>query len=324
MERNGVVVVGSHVQGLFMKVARFPGPDETVLGWDFEEAIDGGKGSHQAIACGRLGLPIQFVGCVGADRLGDTASGWLSESGVGLAHLKRSQEVATGCGFVMIDPNGIPAMTSALGANGDLLREDIDRAAPAFESAKIVLITLEIPLPIALYAARVARRCGAFTVLTPGPAEPVPAGGFDDLDLIVPNENEAQTLLGEPHGPADPAALARRLRDVYGLERVVVTLGANGAYVLEGDAGLHLEAMKVQPVHTGGAGDCFTGALAFGLHQGASLADAARFGVLCAGRAVGLPGTFPSYGRLEEVAEFFQHNGWDVPVSLRPSVFGGQ
>jgi ribokinase len=324
MERNGVVVVGSHVQGLFMKVTRFPGPDETVQGWDFEEAVDGGKGSHQAIACGRLGLETQFVGCVGADRLGDTAAGWLSDSGVGLAHLKRSRQVATGCGFVMIDPDGIPAMTSALGANGDLLPADIDRAAPAFEMAKIVLITLEIPLSIALYAAKIARRCGAFTVLTPGPAEAVPAGGFDDLDLIVPNENEAQTLLGEPHSPSDPAELAHRLMDFYKLERVVVTLGANGAYVLEDGAGLHLPAMKVKPVHTGGAGDCFTGALAFGLHQGASMADAARFGVLCAGRAVGLPGTFPSFGRLEEVAEFFQRHGWEVPASLRPSLFGGQ
>jgi ribokinase len=305
-----------------MKVTRFPGPDETVQGWDFEEAIDGGKGSHQAIACGRLSLPTQFVGCVGADRLGDTAAGWLLESGVGLTHLKRSQQVATGCGFVMIDPHGVPAMTSALGANGALLAEDIDRAAPAFEAAKIVLITLEIPLPIALYAAKVARSCGAFTVLTPGPAEPVPPGGFDDLDLIVPNENEAQTLLGEPHGPADPSGLAQRLRDRYGLERIVVTLGAHGAYVLEGEEGLHLPAMNVQPVQTAGAGDCFTGALAFGLHQGASLADAARFGVLCAGRAVGLPGTFPSFGRLDEVAEFVQQNGWEVPVSLRPWVFG--
>ena len=35
MERKGVVVVGSHVQGLFMRVSRFPSPDQTVAGWDY-------------------------------------------------------------------------------------------------------------------------------------------------------------------------------------------------------------------------------------------------------------------------------------------------
>ena len=45
MEKTGVVVVGSHVQGLFMRVTRFPAADETVHGWDYKEALDGGKGS---------------------------------------------------------------------------------------------------------------------------------------------------------------------------------------------------------------------------------------------------------------------------------------
>ena len=56
MERTGVVIVGSHVQGLFMRISHFPTADETVLGWDYREALDGGKGSHQAIACARLNL----------------------------------------------------------------------------------------------------------------------------------------------------------------------------------------------------------------------------------------------------------------------------
>jgi ribokinase len=113
MQKNGVVIVGSHVQGLVMNVTRFPGPDETVLGWNFNEALDGGKGSHQAIACGRLGLPAHFVGRVGQDRLGDTGASWMTDAGVDISHLNRSTQTATGCGFIMINPNGIPAMTTS-------------------------------------------------------------------------------------------------------------------------------------------------------------------------------------------------------------------
>ena len=48
--KTEVVVIGSHVQGMFMRVPHFPVADETVLAFDFREALDGGKGSHQAIA----------------------------------------------------------------------------------------------------------------------------------------------------------------------------------------------------------------------------------------------------------------------------------
>src|SRR5574337_1309780 len=173
MERKGVVVVGSHVQGLFMRVKHFPTADETVLGWDYREALDGGKGSHQAIACGRLGLPTSFVGRVGNDHLGDRGAEWMSEAGVDLTFLGRSEKVATGCGFVMINRDGVPAITTAMGANQEFSTADVDRAKPALARAKIVLVTFEIPVATALHAIQRAKELGAVTILTPGPAEPL-------------------------------------------------------------------------------------------------------------------------------------------------------
>src|SRR5271157_5917408 len=218
MPRKGVVVVGSHVQGLFMRVSRFPGADETVLGWDYKEALDGGKGSHQAIACARLGLPTHFVGCVGQDRLGDMGASWMTEAGVDLSYLARSQQTATGCGFVMINPEGIPAITTAMGANAEFSSTEVDRAKPILSQAKLVVITLEIPISTALYAARLARSLGAFTILTPAPAEPVQSSDLAGVDLLVPNENEASTLLSEsPNIWQEPNWLANRLREYFGL-----------------------------------------------------------------------------------------------------------
>ena len=192
MEKKGVVVVGSHVQGLFMRVTRFPAADETVHGWDYKEALDGGKGSHQAIACARLGLATYFVGRVGNDRLGAIGAGWMADAGVDLTYLLRSEKTATGCGFVMINPEGVPAMTTSMGANEELSPADIDRAAPVLSTAKVVLITFEIPVSTALYATRRAKELGAFTILTPGPAEPLPADALSGVDLLVPNRRGGQ------------------------------------------------------------------------------------------------------------------------------------
>ena len=268
MQKKGVVVVGSHVQGLFMRVSRFPGADETVLGWDYKEALDGGKGSHQAIACARLGLPTHFVGRIGQDRLGDIGASWMADAGVDLSYLNRSQQTATGCGFVMINPDGIPAMTTAMGANAEFSTADIDRATPILSQAKLVLITLEIPISIALYAARLARLLGAFTILTPGPAEAVHSSALADVDLLVPNENEASTLLSEsPNVRQEPSRLADRLREYLGLKQVVITLGEKGAFVANGETTQALPAFKVTVVDTPGAGDAFTAGLAFGLYH---------------------------------------------------------
>lgn len=304
-----------------MRVSRFPTSDETVLGWDYKEALDGGKGSHQAIACARLGLPTYFVGRVGADRLGDTGASWMADAGVDLTYLRRSEHTATGCGFVMINPDGIPAMTTAMGANAELTPADIDCAEGVLSKAKLVLITFEIPVATALYAARRAKELGAFTILTPGPAEPLPREALAGVDLVVPNENEAKTLLGPVSNQTEsPAQLAQRLRMYFGVEQVVMTLGERGV-LLENGEGHHLvPALKVNVVDTPGAGDAFTAGLAFGLFQSSPLVEAARFGCLTAARSVTVRESIPGFGSLAEIRAFAKQNGFENPLMERKIV----
>lgn len=317
MQRTEVVVVGSHVQGLFMRVERFPTADETVLGWDYREALDGGKGSHQAIACGRLGLPTFFVGCVGKDRLGERAEQWMSEAGVDLMYLRRTEAQATGCGFVMINPQGVPAITTAMGANEELSPADVDRATPALARARIVLVTFEIPVATALYAVRRAKELGAFTVLTPGPAEPLPRDALAGLDLLMPNRNEARILAAQAsdqHTP--PQEMARHLQDYFGVPRVIITLGEEGAWVADEATQEMVPAFKVQVLDTPGAGDAFTAGLACGLMAGSPLAEAARFGCLTAARAVTVRESVPGFGTFQEIVDFAAAQGFEIPTPI--------
>jgi len=317
MERTGIVVVGSHVQGLFMRVERFPTADETVLGWDYREALDGGKGSHQAIACGRLGLPTSFVGCVGKDRLGERAAEWMSEAGVDLTYLRRSETTATGCGFVMIKPDGIPAITTAMGANEEFSAADVDRAEAALAGARIALVTFEIPVATALYAVRRAHELGAFTVLTPGPAEPLPRDALAGLDLLVPNRTEAGILMGLAASVRLPAGeLAQRLQDYFSLQKIIITLGEEGAVVTDGAEQQMVPACKVQVVDTPGAGDAFTAGLAFGLLAGVPLVQAARFGCLTAARAITIRESIPGFGTLAEIVDFAAAQGFEIPPRI--------
>ncbi len=274
-----IVVVGSHAQGLFMRVQRIPRPDETVLGWDYCEALDGGKGSHIAIACSRLRVPTSFVGCVGNDHLGEIGIGWMREAGVDLTYLKRSADTHTGVGFVVIDPEGTPAIAVAMGANADLTKADIEAAEPLLVNAQVLLTVFEIPSSIALYAAHLAKRLGVTTILTPAPVEPLPPGSLSDIDILVPNLIEAKTLLGlEVEAEMDTTKLARDCQHRFGIPRVVITRGEQGATVVDHDEQYHIPPVKVTAVDTPGAGDAFVAGLATGLVRHLPFEAAMRLG----------------------------------------------
>lgn len=316
-EAKRIVVVGSHVQGLFMRVDHFPTSDETVLGWDFGEALDGGKGSHQAIACARLGVPTSFVGSVGADRLGDRAAGWMQEAGVDLTHLARSETVATGVGFVMINRDGVAAITSAMGANAKLSEAHIDAAESLIARSSIMLVTFEIPVPIALYATQVGRRHGLTVILTPGPAELMKASALESVDILVPNESELKILVGQrPDREAKIRELARRAQRRYGVQHIVITQGERGATVLDGNEFYRIPAVPVEVVDTPGAGDAFTAGMAVALLRGCSLKEAVRFGSMTGAYAVTIRESIPAFPTFDQIKSFAAAHSLSVPGSI--------
>lgn len=314
MREPRIVVVGSHVQGLFMRVEHFPSADETVLGWGYKEALDGGKGSHQAIACARLGVPTSFIGCLGKDRFGDRGAAWMRDAGVDLTYLRRSEHTATGTGFVMINPQGVAAITTAMGANEELCEKDLDDAEELIVRSSIMLVTFEIPAQIALYATWVGRRHGLTVILTPGPAEPLGPSAFNAVDILVPNESEAKILLAkDPTSEVTPEELVRGCQETFCLRRVVMTVGERGAVVADGDTLYRVPAIPVEVVDTPGAGDAFTAGMAVALLKGQSLREAVRFGCITGAYAVTVRESIPAFPTLGQLKAFVAQHGLELP-----------
>lgn len=305
-----IVVVGSHGPGLFVRVHRVPAADETVVGWDYEEPVDGAKGSNQAVAASRLGTNVSFVGCVGQDRLGDAGLRWLKEAEVDTTFVKRSPDKSTVGGFVMIDDNGLPAIVALLGANGDLGKEDVENALGQLKGAKILLTQFEIRTEVALFAARLGRQLGLTTIVNPAPVPEKPLQGLEVADYLTPNENEAKVLLGkDPTWNAKPEEMAQQLRQKTGAGCVMITLGERGVVAAGRDGSWHLPAPKVTAVDTTGAGDAFNGALAVGLVRGLSAKEAANEACMVAAYSVTKRGTIPIFPTQAEVQAFFAQIG---------------
>jgi len=121
--------------------------------------------------------------------------------------------------------------------------------------------------------------------------------------LMKPNLREAEALSGVAiRGSADLAAAASRLRQRIGGGDIVVTKGAEGMTLFEGDGeGVDVPTVVREVFDVQGAGDTTVAALALSLRAGARLFEAAVIANAAAGVVVGKVGT--ATASIEEVRE---------------------
>jgi len=191
----------------------------------------------------------------------------------------------------------------ASGANGTLSPADLDKAKAEIETAGWLLMQLEIPIETVLHAARTAHENGVGVILNPAPARTLPEELFQYLDMIVPNEKEAEMLSGVQVGGWESARTAAGILGAKGVNIVVITLGSLGALIKEGDRYYEIEATPVKAVDTTAAGDTFCGALCVGLSEGKSLADSVRFACKAAAISVTRMGAQSSVPYRKELSQ---------------------
>jgi ribokinase len=279
---GSVLVIGSINADLVVTLDRLPEAGETVTGGRFARH-GGGKGANQAVAAARAGARVRFAGAVGDDDLGAAAIEQLAAEGVDVGAIARLDGEATGVALIAVDREGRNQIAVASGANARVDAALVARAleAAALGAADVVLLGFEVPDAAVAAGARAAAGAGARAILNPAPARDLPAGVLQAGVLLTPNGLEAAALTGETDAAAAARALARRTS-----APVVVTVGADGALLADGDRIVEVRAPEVEVVDTTGAGDAFNGVLAAGLAAGAGVEDAARRAVEAASASV--------------------------------------
>ena len=298
-------VVGATNIDLIAKVSRIPAIGETLPAEAFH--VDcGGKGSNQAVMARRLGAHVTMVSRVGRDVFGERAVRNYEDRGIDTTFVSWDEAEPSGVASILVDGEGRNAIVYVPGANFALTPDHVRAAGEAIAQADAVVSQLEIPprtTEEALGLARRARR--PVTILNPAPAGPISDALIGVCDVIVPNELEAAALTGIPVAtPEDAAAAARRLIR-RGARAAVITLGAGGAVVADGDGALHIAGLAVDAVDTTGAGDAFIGTLAYMLAGGAPLRAAARRANVAAALSVtkiGTQASFPSRAEVDACA----------------------
>lgn len=294
-----VLVAGSLVMDVVAGAPRFPHPGETILGTSLG-FYPGGKGANQALAAARIGIPAQLVGRVGQDAFADELLRFLETGGVDLSHVKRG-EGATGVGLIVL-AEATNTIVMVPGANSRLTPEDLRTVAIAPHD--VVVAQLEIPLNTVEALLQRGRSIGAKTILNAAPALEVPRALAALADILVVNDVELESLAGRK------IALDQDLQEIFAAlaqvrmhdsQIVCATLGARGFAALVGGERLAEEGRHVRVVDTTGAGDCFIGALAGRLAEGAPIAAALIFANTAASLCVQRLGAGPSMPSRDEV-----------------------
>jgi ribokinase len=288
-----VIVVGSINVDLFTYVDRLPRPGETVIGGTYRQA-HGGKGANQAVGAARLGADVALVGMVGEDDLGRSAITELDREGVNLDDVRIAHN-HTGVAQIMVDAQGENQIAVASGANYDLTGDMVAESLGRVDADKAVVgAVLEVTEEAVLAAATVAAERGWTFVLNPAPARALSNQLLSHVAVLTPNEHEVSEL-----GASSPEDLLDA-----GAGSVVVTKGSKGADLIRRDMPIHHQpGFEVRAVDTTGAGDSFSGALAWALADGRQLEDAVEFAAASAALSTMHPGAragMPSRAQTEE------------------------
>ncbi len=278
---------------------------ETILGEDFI-MTPGGKGANQAVAAAKLGAEVYFIAKLGNDVFAEQSLKNFKKEGINTKYVIQTEEAPSGVALITVDDAGNNVIVVAPGANQKLSPEDIKRAESDITSSAVLVAQLEVPLETIEFAAQLANNCGVPFILDPAPAQELRPELLKIVDVLTPNETEAQILTGIEVTDEDSGCTSAKKLLEYGVKSVILTMGAKGFLLADNDRMEFVPAVKVDAVDATAAGDAFTGSLAVGLAQGKTLADAALFANQVAALSVTKMGAQSSMPTREAVESFIK------------------
>ena len=301
-----LVVLGSINADHILNLESFPTPGETVTGSQYQLAF-GGKGANQAVAAGRSGADIAFIACTGDDDIGSRVRKQLASDHIDVAPVSVVAGEATGVALIFVNGEGENVIGIHAGANAALSTERVAAQQGLIAQASILLMQLESPVESVLAAARIAQRNHTTVALNPAPAQKLSDELLALVDIITPNETEAEKLTGINVANDEDAMRAAQVLHGKGIKTVIITLGSRGVWASIDGEGKRVPGFKVKAIDTIAAGDTFNGALMTALLEEKPLDVAIRFAHAAAAIAVTRKGAQPSVPWRSEIDDFLSH-----------------
>jgi len=231
----------------------------------------GGSAANSAVGMALLGGKSGFVGEVAEDGLGHEFVSSLEDTGTAFLGKVTNDGLATARSMIIVTPDAVRSMNTFLGACIQMGPTHLDNL-PQADVFYLEGYLFDAPEGPALFAkvAQIAEETGAKLALSLSDAwcverhfEAFSTFIKDHVSIIFSNEDEARALTGKEYQDAG-AEMAGYL------DEVIITRGAQGAFIIKGDDSAHVSAAPVGAViDTTGAGDLFAAGYLYGRARGA-------------------------------------------------------
>lgn len=272
------------------------------------EEFGGGKAANQAVAAARLGGAPYFATMLGEDDAADRLMRDLAGFGVQTGKIRRKPGVASGKAVILVAPDGSNMIGIDAGANEEFTPDDVLVALQDVPEDAVMVV--EMGLPVDTCRAAFANKGNRFLIFNPAPVRAqLTAADCKNIDIITPNETEAEELSGLPVTSVEQAFAAATHLHEKGIAAVAITLGANGVVYVDAGRRIHQQAFPVDAIDTTAAGDAFNGAIAVAVARQMAIEDSLRFAVATASLCVTRKGAQTSMPTEQEVEHFLDENG---------------
>jgi sugar/nucleoside kinase (ribokinase family) len=249
----------------------------------------GGSACNSVVAASQLGSKAYFGGKIADDDDGRLYADDLTQAGVSHAFSPTDHGVTGKC-LVMVTSDAERTMNTYLGVSDEFSETEINQSALAKSEWLYVegyLQTDDHRTAVVVSAVEFAKQQGVKVGLSL--SDPFVAQLFsgnlksvigDGVDLIFCNKDEALAFTA-----ADSIDQAAKELKAYAAT-FVITDGANGATVFDGDNLLNVPGVKAKAIDTNGAGDMFAGTFLYAITSGANYQRAAELANQAAAKVV--------------------------------------
>ena len=290
--RFDVVGIGENSVDLVYRVPMIPGPNAKV-GASEHRVSCGGQVATTLGACAAFGLRSAYVGTFGDD-----------DNGTRIREALADAHVDTSCSVVRRAPNRHAVILVDEG-NGD-------RTVVWHRDPRLALKIEELPTDV-IRSARLVHVDDLDEDTSIAAEHAAVAAGIPvttDIDRVTDRTSELIALSTAPifsaqvpsslTGERDAERALRKLRTTH-TGWLCVTLGVDGAMLLDGDRLHHVPAMVVDVVDTTGAGDVFRAAFIHALLQRRQPLEILKFATAAAAMSCTRQGALASVPVLDEV-----------------------
>lgn len=305
MKKGYIISIGSINKDIQVKAERWPEKGETLLVTDLI-TLGGGKAANRAFLASKFGAPSYLFGRIGDDKEADEVIHSLNEVGVNFEHVKKVKGKRTGLSIIIVRKDGNKTILLSLNANECWGKEGLDETEEVLNNSpqgSVLTIDLEAPEEIVERALEVAHKAEIKVVLDPSPADRFKNGYYKFIDFITPNTAEAKLITGVEIKNKEDAIYACKKMIQNGAKNALVKMGEKGYAMIFDEKEETIPAPRVQVIDTTGAGDAFSGGLAFSLWHGDNNLRAIKFAATASAIAVEKYGSQTAYPDLTAVEE---------------------